>query len=55
MKISILTAFPDLIKSYLGASVLGRGIAKGRLEVEVIDIRDFAEGSYRQIDDYSYG
>ena len=55
MKISILTAFPDLIKSYLGASVLGRGIAKGRLEVEVIDIRDFAEGSCRQIDDYSYG
>ena len=55
MKISILTAFPDLIKSYLAASVLGRGIAKGRLEVEVIDIRDFAEGSYRQIDDYSYG
>ncbi|MGE4445981.1 MAG: tRNA (guanosine(37)-N1)-methyltransferase TrmD [Synergistaceae bacterium] len=55
MKISILTAFPDLIKSYLGASVLGRGIAKGRLEVKVIDIRDFAEGSYRQIDDYSYG
>ena len=55
MKISILTAFPDLINSYLGASVLGRGIAKGRLEVEVIDIRDFAEGSYRQIDDYSYG
>ncbi len=37
MKISILTAFPDLINSYLGASVLGRGIAKGRLEVEVID------------------
>ena len=55
MKISIITAFPDLIKSYLGASVLGRGIAKGRLEVDVLDIRDFAEGSYRQIDDYSYG
>ncbi len=55
MKISIFTAFPDLIRSYLGASVLGRGIAKGRLEVEVLDIRDFAEGSYRQIDDYSYG
>ena len=55
MKISIITAFPDLIKSYLGASVLGRGIAKGRLEVDVLDIRDFAEDSYRQIDDYSYG
>jgi len=55
MKITILTAFPDLMKNYLSASVLGRGIAKGRLEVEVVYIRDFAEGSYRQIDDYSYG
>ena len=53
MKISIITAFPEL--SYLAASVLGRGIAAGKLDVEVIDIRDFAEGDYRQIDDYCYG
>ena len=55
MRITILTAFPDLIKSYLSASVLGRGIAGGRLEVETIDVRDFADGTYRQIDDYAYG
>ena len=55
MKISIITAFPELMRSYLAASVLGRGIAAGRLEVCVIDIRDFAEGDYRQIDDYCYG
>lgn len=55
MKISIITAFPELMRSYLTASVLGRGIAAGKLDVEVIDIRDFAEGDYRQIDDYCYG
>lgn len=55
MKISILTAFPDLMRSYLGTSVLGRGIAAGKLVAEVIDIRDFADGDYRQIDDYCYG
>ena len=55
MKISIITAFPELMRSYLAVSVLGRGIAAGRLEVCVIDIRDFAEGDYRQIDDYCYG
>ena len=43
------------MRSYLAASVLGRGIAAGKLDVEVIDIRDFAEGDYRQIDDYCYG
>lgn len=55
MKITILTAFPDLMKSYMSASVLGRGIASGKLEVQVLNIRDFAEGNYRQIDDYAYG
>ena len=53
--ISIVTAFPELVRSYLGASVLGRGIEAGRLHVDVLDLRDFAEGDYRQIDDYSFG
>ena len=55
MKISILTAFPDLMQNYLSASVLGRGIASGKLDAEVLDIRDYAQGDYRQIDDYCYG
>lgn len=55
MKITILTAFPDIMNNYLGMSVLGRAIAAGKLPVEVIDIRNFAEGGYRQIDDYSFG
>lgn len=55
MKISIITAFPELMRGYVHASVLGRGVAAGRLDVEVVDIRDFSEGGYRQIDDYCYG
>ncbi|MCF0248005.1 MAG: tRNA (guanine(37)-N(1))-methyltransferase, partial [Synergistes sp.] len=55
MKISIITAFPDLMRGYAAASVLGRGVSAGRLDLEIVDIRDFSEGSYRQIDDYCYG
>ena len=55
MKISILTAFPELMKNYVSASILGRAAACGKLEIEVIDLRDFADGDYRQIDDYCYG
>lgn len=55
MKITVITAFPELMRGYLAASVLGRGIAAGKLEAEVVDIRGFSEGSYRQIDDYCYG
>ena len=55
MKITVITAFPELMRNYLASSVLGRGIAAGKLEAEVVDIRGFSEGSYRQIDDYCYG
>jgi tRNA (guanine37-N1)-methyltransferase len=55
VRISIVTAFPDLARSYLSSSVIGRGIASGKLEVSVTDVRDFAPDSYRQIDDYCYG
>ncbi|MCL2683693.1 MAG: tRNA (guanosine(37)-N1)-methyltransferase TrmD, partial [Synergistaceae bacterium] len=55
VSISIVTAFPELIRGYLGESVLGRGIRAGLLDVSVIDIRGFSEGDYRQIDDYSFG
>ncbi|MDR3332564.1 MAG: tRNA (guanosine(37)-N1)-methyltransferase TrmD [Synergistaceae bacterium] len=53
--ISIVTALPDLVRSCLSASVLGRGIEAGKLDVSVVDLRDFAPGDYRQIDDYSFG
>lgn len=55
VKISVVTAFPDLIRTYLSTSVLGRGIEAGKLAVSVVDLRDFSEGGYRQIDDYSFG
>ncbi|EHM09501.1 tRNA (guanine-N1)-methyltransferase [Thermanaerovibrio velox DSM 12556] len=55
MRITVVTAFPDLIRGYLGFSVIGRGVSSGALEVQVLDLRDFAEGSYRQVDDYSFG
>ena len=55
MKITLITAFPDLLRTYLGASILGRGIASGKICVEVLDLRDFAEGPHRQVDDFSFG
>jgi tRNA (guanine37-N1)-methyltransferase len=53
--ICVVTAFPGLVRNCLTSSVLGRGIEAGLLDVSVVDIRDFAPGAYRQIDDYSYG
>ncbi|MDR3165824.1 MAG: tRNA (guanosine(37)-N1)-methyltransferase TrmD [Synergistaceae bacterium] len=54
-RISVVTAFPNIVKGYLSSSILGKGIERGLLDVSVVDLRGFADGSYRQIDDYSYG
>ena len=51
MKISILTMFPQMFDSYLQGPVLQRAIRKESLKIEIIDIKDFAPGSYRHIDD----
>ena len=55
VSVDIVTAFPDLVRSYLATSVLGRGIDAGKLRVAAVDVRDFASGDYRQIDDYAFG
>ena len=51
MTISVLTIMPDLFGSFLQAPVIARAIRNGVLEVEIIDIREYAPGSFRHIDD----
>lgn len=55
MLISVLTIMPDLFGSFLKGPVIERAVRKGVLEVEIIDIRDYAPGSFRHIDDSPFG
>ncbi|PYQ68532.1 MAG: tRNA (guanosine(37)-N1)-methyltransferase TrmD [Acidobacteria bacterium] len=55
MKIEILTIFPGYFASPLRESLLGKAIDAGLLEVTVIDLRSFAEGRHRKVDDEPYG
>ncbi len=55
MKVTVLTAFPGLIASFLSVGVVGRAVRRGLIEVRAVDMRDFSQGAYRQIDDYSFG
>ena len=55
MRIDILTALPDIVTGPLEQSILRRASAKGLLEVAVHDLRQYATGKHRQIDDYPYG
>ena len=55
MTISVLTIMPDLFGSFLQSPVIARAIRNGALKVEIIDIRDYAPGSFRHIDDSPFG
>lgn len=55
MHIEILTIFPRYFDSALAESLLGKGIAAGRLEVVVTDLRPFSVDRHRKVDDEAYG
>ncbi len=55
MKITILTIFPEMFRDFLATSIVSRAIARGIAEIEIRDIRDYAYGSYRHVDDSPFG
>lgn len=55
MRIDILTVVPELLDSPLNQSILKRAKEKGLVEINVHNIRDYAEGKLRHVDDYPFG
>ncbi|MCI8735158.1 MAG: tRNA (guanosine(37)-N1)-methyltransferase TrmD [Clostridia bacterium] len=54
MKITILTLFPDMFAP-LKESIIGRAQAEGKISIEIVNIRDFAENKHFKCDDYPFG
>ena len=55
VKIQVITLFPEVVKPYLGASMLWKASDRGIVEYGVIDLREFGLGSRRTVDDTPYG
>jgi tRNA (guanine37-N1)-methyltransferase len=55
MKFTIITLLPEVVKSYLGASMMWKASKDGLAEYEIIDLRDFGLGPRRTVDDTPYG
>ena len=55
MKIKVFTLFPEMLRPMLSASILGRAIRGGLLDVELINIRDYTQDRHRSTDDYPFG
>ncbi len=55
MRIDILTLFPEMFESPFGSSIIKRAREKGLVEINLVNLRDFALDRHRQADDYPYG
>ena len=55
MRIDIITVLPELLKSPFEASILKRAIEAGLVEVHFHNLRDFATGGYKSVDDTQFG
>ena len=55
LRVDILTLFPEMFDAVLNSSIIGRAVENGILEINCVQIRDFAFNKHRQVDDYPYG
>ena len=52
---TVLTIFPEMFPGPLGLSLAGKALAEDRWSLDVLDIRDFATGKHRSVDDTPAG
>lgn len=55
MKIKVLTLFPEMFESPLKSSLIGKAIEREVIQIEVINLRDYARDKHKQADDYPFG
>ncbi|MCR5161438.1 MAG: tRNA (guanosine(37)-N1)-methyltransferase TrmD [Lachnospiraceae bacterium] len=55
MKITILTIAPEMFGGLQTNHVIDRAVRGGQLEIEIKDIRSYADGCFRKVDDTPYG
>ncbi len=53
MKIDILTLFPEMFEA-LNVSLLGKAQEKGKLEINIVNFRDFSKNKHKKVDDYAF-
>lgn len=55
MRIDIMTLFPDMCRAVYSESIVGRAVAKGIIEINAVNIRDFSADKHNRVDDTPYG
>ncbi len=54
MKFDVLTLFPEMFNC-LNESITGRAIKNGKIDINLVNIRDFSNNKHKKVDDTPYG
>ena len=55
MRIDIATLFPDMCRTVMEESIVGRAQRRGDIEVHCHNIRDYSDDRFKRVDDTPYG
>ena len=55
MRFDVITLFPELFAPFLASGVTRRAYESGQVDVRLWNLREFAEGNYRRVDDRPFG
>ena len=55
MTIDILTLFPTFYESPISVGIINNAIKNKKINLNIVNMRNFGEGNYKRCDDYPYG
>jgi len=55
MRFDVITLFPELFAPFLSHGINRRAFESRQVDVRLWQLRDFAEGNYRRVDDRPFG
>src|SRR6266481_9201821 len=55
MRFDVLTLFPEIFQGYLSQSLLKLALDRGLVEIHLWNIRDWAQGKHKSVDDRPFG
>ena len=54
MKFDVLTLFPDMFEA-MKESIIGRAAKNDKIQINLVNIRDFSKDKHKKVDDTIYG
>ena len=55
MRFDVFTLIPDALQAYLSSSILGRAQARGTIQIQLHNLRQYTHDRHRTTDDMPYG